>query len=287
MRRAVSILTICFMILFLFSGCGILERLGLFGGDDNDELSPASSIVMNEEEAGKISDKVPVHLYFIGEDPSKLNLEVRYVPLEEAKKSVNNLASIIVKELIKGPGAESALKPVIPAGTQLRSPITINAGVATVDFSKEFQENHPGGSVAERLTIFSVVNSLTELKEIQKVKFTIEGKTVTNYKGNFQFDAPFPRSASIISKDAPPVNTSTSTETAKEATKEKTNTAPTTTQTETKPGTTKPDATKPDTTKPDTTAKPDDKSTPSSSDEVQETVAPEEEDEATYLEILE
>lgn len=201
MRKIICIVTVCFIIIAMFSGCTLLQKLGL-QKSDSEELRPVSSIVMNEDEAKKLTDKVPIHLYFTNEDNSKLKLEVRYIPVSEAKKSVNTLASTIVKELIKGPATESGLKNTIPAGTQLKSPVAINAGVATVDLTKDFIDKHPGGKAAEQMTIYSIVNSLTELKEVQKVKFTINGKVQKEYKGNFQFDAPFPRSTGLISKEA-------------------------------------------------------------------------------------
>lgn len=202
MRKLLSIILICIMIIAMFSGCGLLQKLGL-QENNNDELTPVSSIVMNEDEAKKLTDMVPVHLYFANEDNTKLKLEIRYIKMSEAKKSVNNLATIIVKELINGPDSKSGLKATIPAGTKPGARIKIDAAnaTATVDFSKEFVEKHPGGKIAEQLTIYSVVNSLTELKEIQKVKFTIAGKVTKEYKGNYQFDAPFPRAAALISKD--------------------------------------------------------------------------------------
>lgn len=204
MRKIICIAVVCFMIMAVFSGCTILQKLGLQKTGE-DELHPASSVVMGEEEAKKLTDKVPIHLYFANQDSTKLKLEVRYIPVSEAKKSVNNLATLIVKELIKGPSADSGLKATVPSGAALRSPVSINSGIATVDFTKDFIAKHPGGKAAEQLTIYSIVNSLTELKEVQKVKFTINGKAQKEFKGNFQFDVPFPRAASLISKDAPSV----------------------------------------------------------------------------------
>ncbi|GAG84391.1 unnamed protein product, partial [marine sediment metagenome] len=49
----------------------------------------------------------------------------------------------------------------------------------TVDFSKEIITNFqeiPHSSTTEVLAIFSIVNTLTEFEEINKVKITIEGK---------------------------------------------------------------------------------------------------------------
>lgn len=203
MRRLICIITVCFMIVMMFSGCAILQKLGL--QHDNDELHPASSIAIGEDEAKKLSDKVPIHLYFGNEDNTKLKLEVQYIPVSEASKSVNNLANTIVEKLIKGPEAKTGYTATIPEGTKLRSRVKIDTatGVATVDFSREFVDKHPGGKLAEQMTIFSVVNSLTELKEIQKVKFLVAGKAKQEFKGNYQFNVPFPRTPSLISREVP------------------------------------------------------------------------------------
>lgn len=267
MRKVISIITVLIFAATVLTGCGVLQKLG-FQKNDNDELSPASSIVMNEDEAKKLTDKVPIRLYFAGDD-NKLKLEVRYILMAEAKKSTSNLASTIVKELVNGPSPESKLKATIPAGTTLRGPVKIDAGVATVDLSKEFIDKHPGGKDAEQLTIYSIVNSLTEVKDIQKVKFLINGKVSKEYKGNFKFDAPFPRSPSLISKSAAvPTNAA--------------------------PGEQKDsDKKKEDNTKKDNSKAPADeksKETIENLDEEQETLSPEaidEDSEETYIEILE
>lgn len=197
MRKLISIVTVCFIITAMLSGCSALQKLGI--GDDKDEKSqPASSVTISEEEALALSDKVPIHLYFANSDNTKLKLEVRYIPMSEASKSVNNLATIIVNELIAGP-KDKNLNPTIPEGTKLCSPVSISGTIATVDLSKEFIDKHPGGKNAEQLTIYSIVNSLTEVKEINKVQFKIEGKVQSLYKGSYKFDVPFPRSTSLIS----------------------------------------------------------------------------------------
>ena len=43
-------------------------------------------------------------------------------------------------------------------------------------------DNHPGGKVSDYC--HSIVNSLTEMKEIERVKITINGKTTKNFKDN-------------------------------------------------------------------------------------------------------
>lgn len=188
------------MILSFCAGCSDTDKFGL---GDNEDACVASSIALSEVDAQQISDMAPIRLYFANEDNSKLKLEIRYIPVSETTKSVNYLAEIIVNELIKGPKV-AGMKATMPTDTKLRSQIKIDGDVATIDFTKEFRDNHPGGKAEERMTIYSVVNSLTELKEISKVKFLIEGKSSSDYKGNFRFNTEFPRSAQLISSKAEP-----------------------------------------------------------------------------------
>lgn len=199
MRKLFYIVAICLTTVAVLSGCSAAKRLG-FGDKDSEQVQPVSSIAMSEAEAQALMDKVPIHLYFANSDNTKLKLEVRYISATEAKKSVNHLAGIIVDELIKGP-TDKSLKPTIPAGTKQVSPVTINGTVATVDLSKDFVDKHSGGKDLEKLTIYSIVNSLTEIKEIDKVQFKIEGKVQSRYKGNYKFDVPFPRSTTVISME--------------------------------------------------------------------------------------
>lgn len=201
MRKLVSVVTLCMFILLTFSGCGVLQKLGLQKSAE-DELHPVSSIVMGEEEAKQLNDKAPVRLYFANVDNTKLMLEIRYIPVSDIKQSTGHLASVIVNELMNGPSKDSDYKAVIPTGTKLRSTVAVKDGIATVDFSKEFKSKHPGGKDAEKMTIFSIVNSLTELKDIQKVKFTIAGKVQKDYMGSYQFDVPFARSATLIDENS-------------------------------------------------------------------------------------
>jgi len=201
MKRTISILTIFAIVLVTLSGCNLLQSIGLQKESD-DELRPVSSIIIGEDEASRLTDKTPIRLYFANKENTKLKLEIRYIDSADAKKSTSNLASVIVRELIKGPSDETSLNRTIPTEAKLRTTVSISNKVATVDMSTEFKTKHPGGKDAEKMTIYSIVNSLTELEEIQKVKFTIDGKVQKEYMGNFQFNSLFPRSAPLISKEA-------------------------------------------------------------------------------------
>ena len=114
-----------------------------------------------------------VSLYFAEytEDNAYLTEEIREIP------AGGELCKNVVEELVKGP-ENSQLYPTIPSDVRVNS-VEISDGTATVDFSKEIitnLEEIPHSSTTEVLAIYSIVNTLTESEEIDKVKITIEGR---------------------------------------------------------------------------------------------------------------
>ncbi|MCQ2749305.1 MAG: GerMN domain-containing protein [Clostridia bacterium] len=108
------------------------------------------------------------------------------------------LAKALIEELMAGPMNEN-LMPTIPKGTRIRQ-LEIKEGICYVDFNKNFQSKHSGGENEERLTIYSLVNTLTELTDIEKVQFLIDGEKVEDYQGYIDFSQTFSRDESIISQ---------------------------------------------------------------------------------------
>lgn len=195
MQKTVSLLLVCVMIMGLLGGCGLLST----ETSSSDELNPVSSVTMDETQANNLKDKSPVQLYFINADGTKLMPETRYINIADTQKGTDVMATAIVNELIKGPVSGSTLKASIPTGTKLASNVKISKdGVASVDFSKEFIDKHPGGKKQEQLTLYSVVNTLTELKDIKSVEFKINGKVQKEFKGNYVINIPYPRSEYLI-----------------------------------------------------------------------------------------
>lgn len=197
MRKLLSFILACGIIMTIFTGCALFDDTEDIA--NSDELTPTSSVTMGDTQASAIKDKTLIKLYFIDEQGNKLAPETRYIDNTEASKGNAYLATVILKELIKGPSKESQLKASIPEGTKVHSDVTIKDGVATVDLSKEFISKHPGGKKNEQLTLYSIVNTLTEIKEIKTVQFKIEGKVQKEFKGNYQIDVAYPRTSYLIS----------------------------------------------------------------------------------------
>lgn len=139
-----------------------------------------------------IMNKTTITLYFSDDGANYLVPEYREVVKDKP------LEQIIVEELIKGPQQPGHYK-TIPPETKLLS-IKVENGTAVVNFSKELKTKHWGGSTGEAFTIFSIVNSLTELPEIKKVEFLIEGKKEETLAGHMIFSEPFTRNENMIKK---------------------------------------------------------------------------------------
>jgi len=147
----------------------------------------------NLEDVNRNLNKLTITLYFGGKQALYLEPEIR-----EVEKDDRSIERVIIEELIKGP-TKSGLYRTIPEGTKLIS-VEIKNGIAYVNFSRDLKEKHWGGSTGETFTIYSVVNSLTELPYIKKVQFYIEGNKNETIAGHILLDEPFERNENLIKR---------------------------------------------------------------------------------------
>ena len=67
-------------------------------------------------------------------------------------------------------------------------------GVAYVDFSRELTQNHPGGSSAEELTVYSLSNTLiANFPAIKMVRILVEGREIPSIAGHLDLTLPYGR----------------------------------------------------------------------------------------------
>ena len=148
------------------------------------------SDVMGDGLPAGLSSK-SIKLYFSDEAGEGLNIERREV-LVPASTTVEK---VVVEELIKGPKNAENLA-IVPPDVRVLSAETKN-GVCFVNLSKEFKSSFTGGSTGEILTIYSIVNSLTELETIKSVQFLIEGEK-KDALSHMAINEPITRNKSII-----------------------------------------------------------------------------------------
>lgn len=164
----------------------------LLKGADGKPMGPFTkdSLIIDDSESEQKRTK-KVMLYFANEEgrlvPYETEIEIN--PNEPFEKTV-------LKLLIAGPQDENLVR-TIPEGTKIIS-ISISEGICYIDLSSDFVNKHQGGSTGEKLTVYSIVNTLTELPDISKVQFLIEGEKQSVFKGNLSFDQLFDRKLDMI-----------------------------------------------------------------------------------------
>ncbi|MFP4697891.1 MAG: GerMN domain-containing protein [Eubacteriales bacterium] len=154
-------------------------------------LMKNSDFVDDSDIQSELKD-ISLTLYFADDDTEGLKMVQEKIQSDPNVK----LEKKIIEMLIEGPKSES-LNPTIPEGTKLND-IYVKDGICYVDFSEEFKENHWGGSGSEYITIYSIVNSIVELPNINKVQFLIDGEKHAEYKGHIKFDGLFERNLDIV-----------------------------------------------------------------------------------------
>lgn len=153
------------------------EPFGPMGRDD--------LIVDAQIEAEPTNSTRVLTLYFANKDATALVAEKRKVEVNPNQP----VEKYILEQLIIGP-KEDGHVATVPPETKIRNIQTAD-GICYVDLSEEFVTKHGGGSTGETFTVYSIVNSLAELKEIEKVQFLIEGEKQDEFKGHLEFGKPF------------------------------------------------------------------------------------------------
>jgi spore germination protein GerM len=127
---------------------------------------------------------VVAHLYFarIADGKQRLVAISRELPAGLAP------AEAALEELIRGEVPRGCDRP-LPRGTTLLG-VSISNGIATADFSKEIESGFPGGSDTEGVIVYSVVNTLTSLPDIDKAQILVEGQRVNEIGGHYILGEP-------------------------------------------------------------------------------------------------
>lgn len=180
--RLVTIVAVCIII----GGVLALGYRALFStGDKGGSESRSGGFLPNLA-------KVKAHLYFTNQDGQSLKAEER--SLVRHDNAVDHARSI-VDALIAGPRTE--LLPTLPAETRVLSLYVTQDGIAFVDFDRTIREKHPGGTLSELFTVFSVVNSISlNVPEVEATKILIEGREVGTLAGHI--DIRFPLRPDIL-----------------------------------------------------------------------------------------
>ena len=145
--------------------------------------------------------KIKATLYFASEDGMRLVPTQLDVPLHEG--TVAQARSIVEAQL--SAEAPAPLLSTIPKGATLRGVFISQRNEAFVDLDPVIRTGHPGGTLQELLTVYTIVNALlTNLPTLQEVQILIGGQEVDTLAGHVDLRRPLRKNeALILSTEAP------------------------------------------------------------------------------------
>ena len=114
--------------------------------------------------------KTIISLYFQDKESKSLKIETRLI---DSKNLLKTPYKTLVEMLTKGP-ENNMFETIIPNDTRVIS-AELQGSCVVLNLSKEFL-NNSGDSIQKSNSIYQIVNTLTELKEVSSVKFLIEGE---------------------------------------------------------------------------------------------------------------
>ena len=162
------LIAIIIFIIIIIMGFVIYKNVSIENKEDEYQ-----DYVPEQEISEEQMRQTKVVLYFANNETGELETEIKVV---DANTLIKNPEKQIMELLIKGPQS-SSLKKLIPDGTVLND-IKIEESCAIINVSKEFL-NYQNDEEKYNI-INSIVNSLTNLKEIDSVKFLINGEENEN-----------------------------------------------------------------------------------------------------------
>ena len=138
-------------------------------------------------------EKVELNLYFAADNGKHLVKVMR--PMEY--NSNISLERLVVETIIGGPDGE-ALYPTVNPNTKIIS-IAVKDNICYVNLSKEFLTTQ--NDVLPEVTIYSIVNSLIELQNINKVQITVEGNNAVVFRDTIDLATLFERNLDVLKTD--------------------------------------------------------------------------------------
>ena len=139
----------------------------------------------------------------VAENPSAESINVKvYYPDDSGMRLVEVEREIVIDDstdkytaavetLLNDPGEDNLTK-IFPNNATIRS-VEVADGLAVVDLDGGFLKNFVGGSTGEEFLVGSVVDTLTNFPEVQRVKFLVDGQEIETLSGHMDLSTPLER----------------------------------------------------------------------------------------------
>lgn len=151
------------------------------------------------ETAPPAAPRIKAHLFYVADSGLRLKPEEREVLFGEGTAAQ---ARRIVEAQLEPPAAPAV--SAIPEGTTVKELFISERGEAYVNLSGEVARNHSGGSVDEILTVYTIVNALTDnLPAITAVQILVDGHEVDTLAGHVDLRRPLRKNLEWVETPPP------------------------------------------------------------------------------------
>lgn len=139
--------------------------------------------------------RIKAILFYASADGQRMVGVEREVPLAEGTVAQ---ARALVEALVAG-GAPAPLSSTIPEGTTLRGVFVSSRNEVFVDLDATVRTKHPGGSMQELLTVYSLVNTIVvNLPTVSEVQILINGQEADTLAGHVDLRRPLRKNEGLI-----------------------------------------------------------------------------------------
>ncbi len=165
---------------------GILLILIIVGGyfgikyAENKEQNEITEYTPEQEITEEQSRQTIVSLYFVEKETGELYPEARLVDIKDL---MNTPYDKLMNLLIEGPKNEK-LQKVIPENTKLLK-TSVEGDCLILDVTADILAYNKEEKNAKDNIIYSIVNTMTELTEINQIKFLVDGKQNDEFKDTY------------------------------------------------------------------------------------------------------
>ena len=167
------LIVITFIILIVLGAYFIISH---FEGDSVEE--EYQDYTPQEEISKEQLRQTMVNLYYEDKETGELMAEVRLI---DANLLLRNPYGTLFELLTQNPENDK-LEKLIPEGTKIND-VSFSSGCVTIDVSKEFLNYND--EQRKFKIVNSIVNTLSELTEVNSVRFLIDGEVNSNFDENY------------------------------------------------------------------------------------------------------
>ena len=154
---------------------------------DEEVTNKTNEIVPEQEISDEQMRNTIVSLYFINGENGELQAENRLI---DAKKLLNNPFDELIQLWLQGPNNKT-LSNNCSKNVRINN-AKLNGNCVILDLSKEFIDEYQGDTEQIPKTIYCIVNTLTELNEVDSVQILIDGEE-NKYLGSFNLSEKYCR----------------------------------------------------------------------------------------------